>query len=57
MNGVMLYYERATPNPNSQATDPMPDPFIKVEGGGTIRPVQSQTTQIDSAMTVEYMAS
>ena len=57
MNGVMLYYERATPNPNSQATDPMPDPFIKLEAGGTIRPVQSQTTQIDSAMTVEYMAS
>ena len=53
--GEKIYFELATPNPNSQATDPVLDPFVKVEGNGTIRPVQSQTTQIDSAMSVDYL--
>ena len=55
MTGKTISYALASPNPNSQATDPMPDPFIKVEGGGTIKAVQSQTTQIDSSMSVDYL--
>ena len=53
--GKVLSFELATPDPNSQATDPVLDPFVKVEGNGTIRPVQSQTPQIDSAMSVDYL--
>jgi hypothetical protein len=35
--------------------DPIPDPFIQVEGGGTIKPVQTNEPEIDSAMTVTYV--
>ena len=37
--------------------DPIEDNYIKVEPNGTIEPVQSQSPEVDSAMTVEYMAS
>ena len=50
----MLYMERATPFPDTYV-DPIPDPFIQVEGGGTIKPVQTNETEIDSAMTVTYV--
>ena len=54
--GKTIYYELATPSPDTYV-DPIPDPFIQVEGGGTIKPVQSQSPEVDSAMTVKYMAS
>lgn len=51
----LLNYQLATPLPDEQLT-PVLDPFIQVEGGGTIRPIQSQTTEIDSSMTAEYLS-
>jgi len=53
--GTKLAYETATYSVT--LLDPILDPFIQVEGGGTIKPVQSQSPEVDSAMTVEYMAS
>ena len=55
LNGKTLYYELATPSADTYV-DPIPDPFIQVEGGGTIRPIQSQTIKIDSSMTAEYLS-
>lgn len=54
VTGLIFNYELA--NPIVTLLDPIPDPFIQVEGGGTIRPIQSQTTEIDSAMTAEYLS-
>lgn len=48
-----IYFELATPDPDTYV-DPIPDPFIQVEGGGTIKPVQNNEPEIDSAMTVTY---
>ena len=53
LSGVMLYYELATPVVT--LLDPIPNPFIQVEGGGTIKPVQTNEPEIDSAMTVTYV--
>ena len=49
----ILYYEKATPT--TEQTTPILDPFIQVEGGGTIKPVQTNDPEIDSAMTVTYV--
>lgn len=54
MSGVLLYYALATESVT--LSDPILDPFIQVEGGGTIRPIQTQTPEIDSAMTAEYLS-
>lgn len=54
LTGKTILFELATPDPVTQLT-PVLDPFIEVEGGGTIRPIQTQTTQIDSAMSVDYL--
>ena len=51
--GTKLNYELA--EESVTLLDPIYDPFIQVEGGGTIKPVQSQETKIDSAMTVTYV--
>lgn len=50
---VYLDYEQENPDPDTYV-DPLPDPFIQVEGGGTIKPVQTNDPEIDSAMTVAY---
>ena len=52
----MLYMERATPHADTYV-DPLPDNFVEVEPNGTIEAIQSQSPEVDSAMTVEYMAS
>ena len=53
--GKTIYFELATPSADTYV-DPLPDPFIQVEGGGTIKPVQSQSIKIDHAFTAEYLA-
>lgn len=55
LSGVILNYEN--PNPVVTLLDPILDNFVEVEPNGTIRTVQSQSPEVDSAMTVEYMAS
>lgn len=56
IDGLLFSYELATPSADTYV-DPLPDNYIKVEPNGTIEAVQSQSPEIDSAMTVEYMAS
>lgn len=51
-----IYFGLATPDPDTYV-DPLPDNHIKVEPNGTVKAVQSQSPEVDSAMTVEYMAS
>lgn len=53
LNGVTMNYPLATPVVT--LLDPIPNPFIQVEGGGTIKPVQTNEPEIDSAMTVTYV--
>lgn len=55
LNGKTLLYELATPNPNSQATDPVIVDMIETEGGGSIEAVQTQETKIDASFTIGYM--
>ena len=52
---VPFTYALATPNPNSQATDPVIADMIETEGGGSIEAVQTQETKIDSSFTIGYM--
>ena len=54
-NNLEVNYELATPSADTQLT-PILNPFLEVEGGGTIAPNQSQTIKIDSSMTAEYLA-
>lgn len=49
-----FWFALATPNADASVT-PMPDPRIEVEGGGTIKPNQTQSVKIDSSMTAEYL--
>ena len=53
-NPVTIYYEPATPAEDTQLAV-VDDPFVEVESGGTIEPVQTQETKIDGAMTVTYV--
>ena len=55
-DGRAICYALATPSPDTYV-DPILDPHVKVESNGTVNPVQSQSPEVDSAMTVEYMAS
>ena len=52
--GVTVVVQRDVPI--TEHIDPVLDPFIEVEGGGTLKPIQSQATEIDSSMTAEYLA-
>ena len=54
VTGIKIVLERASYT--TEQLTPVLDPFIQVEGGGTIRPTQSQTTKIDSSMTAEYLS-
>lgn len=51
-SGMMLNYELATST--TEQTTPVLDPFLKVEGGGTIRPIQTQTPVLDNCLDVTY---
>lgn len=54
MTGVKLNYPRATPLSDEQVCDPIPDNFVKVQAGGTINTIQSQTPVIDNCLDVTY---
>lgn len=51
--GFSIRYPLA--DPVVTLSDPITDPFIQVEGGGTIKTVQSQSPKIDGAMTITYV--
>lgn len=53
LKGSMLYFGLATPT--TENIEPLVNPYIEVEGGGTIRTVQDQTPEIDSCLTVTYV--
>ena len=55
MTGKTIYFELATPDPDTYV-DPIPNPFIQVEGGGTIDTIQDQTPVIDNCLDVGYLA-
>lgn len=55
LTGKTIYFELATPSADTPLT-PILDPFIEVEGGGSIMAIQSQTEKIDHAFTAEYLA-
>ena len=53
LSGVYLLYEKATYTP-SQPTAPILDPFLEVEGGGTVETIQTQSPVIDNCLDVTY---
>ena len=54
LDGIILYYELATPAPSTNIGATL-DNFIEVEGGGTINTVQTQTPEIDSCLIATYV--
>lgn len=54
-NPITFNFIRETPVVT--LSDPILDNYIKVEPNGTVEPVQSQSPEVDSAMTAEYMAA
>lgn len=52
LSGVYFLYEKATYTPSTAIT-PV-DPFIEVEGGGTMETIQEQTPVIDNCLDVTY---
>ena len=56
MAGKELICELATPTSDTPI-EPLVNPFILVEGGGTVDTEQTNDPMIASAMTLEYMAS
>lgn len=53
-NGDSILYELATPLSDEQVCDPIPDNFLKVECGGTVETIQTQTPVIDNCLDVTY---
>ena len=52
MSGVMLNYELVSPT--TESIDHVPDPFLEVEGGGTVETIQTQSPVIDNCLDVTY---
>ena len=50
-SGLLTY---ALKEPVVTLSDPVLDPFIEVEGGGSIDLIQTQTPKVDSAFSMEY---
>ena len=55
LNGITLYFELATPDPDTDLGVVI-DNTIATEGGGTINTIQTQTPVIDNSMDVGYLA-
>lgn len=53
-NPITINYELATPDPDEQVCDPIPDNYIEVQANGTIRTIQSQSPVIDNCLDVTY---
>jgi len=54
LSGQMMTYKLATPSADTQLT-PIVDPFVEVEGGGSINQNQANTVKIDTSMKVNYL--
>ena len=56
LQDVHAYIPLAIPDPDEQVCDPIPDNFVKVQAGGTIETIQTQTPVIDNCLDVGYLA-
>ena len=55
LQGIILYYELATPLPDESVCDPIIDNTIATEAGGTISTIQTQTPVIDNCLDAGYL--